>query len=97
MTHAPTAAHDRVIDAQELSARYLPNRSPRTISKDIGRRPHTLPPRLALPGGQQALWLESEVLAWLRRHQVPPSASDAPRRRGRPTKRERFESGAVNE
>ena len=90
-TTTPQFVQDRVIDAVELSRRYLPNRNPQTISKDLSRRPHTLPPRLALPGGQQALWLESAVIAWLQSHQIAtPILAEAPRRRGRPTKRAQY-------
>lgn len=86
---------DRVLNAAELSRMYLPSRTPATISKDLSRRPHTLPPAIKIVGCP-ACWLESTVLEWLKRHErpapppptspTPAAADDQPRRRrGRPT------------
>lgn len=100
-----TPALDRVLNAAELSRQYLPSRSAQTISKDLSRRPHTLPPVLRIPGCPAA-WLESTVIEWLKRHEQPVSprptdsapaaTTDQPRRRrGRPTNAERFARAAL--
>ena len=43
----------------------LVHRSLATIKVDARRRPESLPPRLVIPGSSKALWLETDVLAWL--------------------------------
>lgn len=40
-------------------------RSPVTIRVDVSRRPHTLPPRLIMPGSNRVIWAESDVKKWL--------------------------------
>ena len=55
----------------EYLAKLL-HKTVRTIEIDVSRRPHTLPPRLALPGARRVLWLESDVLAWLEKHRSTP-------------------------
>lgn len=55
---------NRTFNATLLSQTYLIDRSPATISKDTSRRPETLPPFFRL--GRTALWLESDVIAWLK-------------------------------
>lgn len=55
----------RTLDAQAL-AKVL-HRSVATVKADANRRPHTLPPRLRIPGSPRMLWLEADVEAWLQR------------------------------
>lgn len=43
----------------------LLHKTPRTIREDARRRPHSLPPRLRIPGSDRMLWLESDVIEWL--------------------------------
>lgn len=43
----------------------LLKRSVSTIRSDVSRRPHTLPPRLIVPGTKAVMWLEADVFAWL--------------------------------
>lgn len=45
----------------------LLKRSVSTIRSDVTRRPHTLPPRLDIPGTKTVIWLQSDVEEWLRR------------------------------
>ncbi|RQY17979.1 hypothetical protein DF106_28710 [Burkholderia stagnalis] len=59
---------DRVLDAHELGEIYL-HRPAATIFKDLTRAPHRLPPSIKIPGRRGRVWLESEVLRWLRSHQ----------------------------
>lgn len=92
---APAATpSDRILDAEGLAA-LIPGRSARTILCDIHRRPNTLPPPLRLPGHRRPLWLESDVLRWVRSFAVYPDQLDParPKRgRGRPSKREQAEA-----
>jgi predicted DNA-binding transcriptional regulator AlpA len=39
---------------------------PATIHDRMYRNPKMLPPRLAIPGKSKPLWLEEDVLAWLK-------------------------------
>jgi hypothetical protein len=43
----------------------LLHRSPKTLMRDIHRRPDSLPPRLIIPHSKRILWLEQDVKAWL--------------------------------
>lgn len=43
----------------------LLHRKAETIKVDVRRRPHTLPPRLRIPGSTKLLWLEADVVAWI--------------------------------
>ena len=61
------ALSDRVLDAHELGEIYL-RRPAATIFKDLTRAPHRLPPSIRIPGRRGRVWLESEVLRWLRSH-----------------------------
>lgn len=52
----------------------LVHKTPRTVREDIHRRPHSLPPRLIIPGSAKILWLESDVQEWInkcREGQIP--------------------------
>jgi predicted DNA-binding transcriptional regulator AlpA len=40
----------------------------RTLEVDVSRRPESLPPRLNIPKSRKVLWLESDVLDWLKKH-----------------------------
>jgi predicted DNA-binding transcriptional regulator AlpA len=46
-----------------------------TIKVDARRKPESLPPRLDIPGSSKLLWLESDVLDWIK------SCSTAKKRR----------------
>lgn len=37
-----------------------------TIKADAYRKPESLPPRLLIPGSKKLLWIESDVLDWLK-------------------------------
>lgn len=55
----------KLLGADELSA--LLRRTPRTIKADATRRPESLPPRFNIPGTRKLLWLESDVIEWLKK------------------------------
>lgn len=84
-----------VLGVSELS--QLLQKTPSSIFADRSRAPHRVPPSCEPPGSRQPLWILEDVLAWLRQFQQPgvrppePVAAPAPRRRGRPTKREQIE------
>lgn len=59
----------QTLKASDL-ARLL-GREESTIKADANRRPHTLPPRLHIPGTRSLLWLEEDVHAWLRQQREP--------------------------
>lgn len=72
-------------------------KSTKTIRSDLLRRPHTLPPRVRIPGTKKVLFRDPP--AWLSQfvEKVPakPGSADSagpqpPRRRGAPTKAERI-------
>ena len=44
----------------------LVHRAVSTIKVDARRKPESLPPRLVIPGSKKVLWLESDVLAWIK-------------------------------
>jgi len=44
----------------------LLRRSAETIKVDCRRRPESLPPRLKIPGSNRLMWLEEDVVKWLR-------------------------------
>jgi hypothetical protein len=62
---------DRTLDAHDLGAEYL-RRPAETIFKDLTRAPHRLPPSIQIPGRRGRVWLESEVVRWLKGHQESP-------------------------
>lgn len=51
----------------------LLKRSPSTVKCDVSRRPHTLPPRLMVPGCKGVMWLEADVQDWLESLRVRPT------------------------
>ncbi|MEM5449092.1 helix-turn-helix transcriptional regulator [Paraburkholderia guartelaensis] len=61
---------DRALNAHELAANYLCC-AVDTVFKDLTRAPHRLPPAIQIPGRRGRVWLESEVVQWLRKHQEP--------------------------
>ncbi|PMS30764.1 hypothetical protein C0Z20_29285 [Trinickia symbiotica] len=65
---ATSTGLDRTLDAHDLGAEYL-LRPAETIFKDLTRAPHRLPPSIQIPGRRGRVWLESEVVRWLREHQ----------------------------
>lgn len=62
--------------------------SSNSIRTRLCREPHTLPPRLKLPGNTRLLWLMEDVMNWLKQCRTEPAPAPAPRKRGRPTKAE---------
>lgn len=48
-----------------------------TIKLDASRKPHTLPPRRKPPGCSKLLWLEQDVIDWVK------SFGAQPKKRGR--------------
>jgi hypothetical protein len=56
----------KTIGVEELST--LLRRAVETIRSDARRRPETLPPRIVIPGTTKLLWLEEDVLAWMKEH-----------------------------
>lgn len=36
-----------------------------TLKSDLTRRPHSLPPRLMLPGRKRYVWVKEDVLEWI--------------------------------
>ena len=50
----------------------------KTIKQDANRKPHTLPPRWKPPGCTKILWLEQDVIDWVK-------SFGAPKKRGRPS------------
>lgn len=76
-------------------ARIL-HKSPVTVRDAASKRPHLLPPRVAIPGGRPLLWRRVDVEAWIARHVervAPVSRSVAVselKRRGRPRKSEQI-------
>ena len=45
-------------------------RSVSSVKQDARRRPHTLPPRVKIPGSKQLLWLASDVEEFLMKARV---------------------------
>lgn len=64
----------QTITIKELAA--ILNRSPATISTEISKAPHKLPPRLVLPGSRKVLWLKSDVEDWIREHRTRSTGGD---------------------
>jgi hypothetical protein len=56
----------KTIGVEELSV--LLRRAVDTIRSDARRRPETLPPRIVIPGTSKLLWLEEDVINWMREH-----------------------------
>ncbi|QDQ73117.1 helix-turn-helix domain-containing protein [Pseudoluteimonas lycopersici] len=52
---------------------------------------HLLPRHFKLPGGRRLLWDEDEVLEWMRSGRIA-TLPRPPKKRGRPSKRQQFES-----
>lgn len=48
------------------------NRSPATIASQVSKSPESLPPRLKLPHSRRVLFLEEDVLKWLRDSRTTP-------------------------
>ena len=56
----------KTLGAEELSV--LLRRAVDTIRSDARRRPETLPPRIVIPGTSKLLWLEEDVVNWMKEH-----------------------------
>lgn len=59
----------KTIGVEEL-ARLL-HRRPETIRSDARRRPSTLPPMLRIPKTRKLLWLEEDVINWMKDKREP--------------------------
>lgn len=53
----------KTVGVEELAV--LLHRDPKTLMRDIHRRPDSLPPRLIIPQSRRVLWLEQDVREWL--------------------------------
>jgi len=77
-----------VLSIEEL-ARIL-RKKPGTITTDLCRAPHRLPPPCTPPGQREQIWLAEDVLDWLRAFRRPVATNPEPqaekRSPGRPTK-----------
>jgi hypothetical protein len=56
----------KTMGVEELSV--LLRRAVDTIRSDARRRPETLPPRVVIPGTSKLLWLEEDVVNWMKEH-----------------------------
>ncbi len=56
----------KTMGVEELSV--LLRRAVDTIRSDARRRPETLPPRIIIPGTSKLLWLEEDVINWMKEH-----------------------------
>lgn len=56
----------KTMGVEELSV--LLRRAVDTIRSDARRRPETLPPRIIIPGTSKLLWLEDDVIEWMKEH-----------------------------
>jgi hypothetical protein len=54
----------KTIGVEELAK--LLHRTPETIRSDARRRPGTLPPVLRIPKTRKLLWLEEDVVSWMK-------------------------------
>jgi hypothetical protein len=54
----------KTIGVEELAE--LLHRRPETIRSDARRRPSTLPPILRIPKTRRLLWLEEDVVNWMK-------------------------------
>ena len=61
----------KTLNIEDLAA--LLQRSVATVKSDVSRRPHTLPPRLVVPGTKGVMWLEADVRDWLEGLRIQPS------------------------
>ena len=55
----------KLLGVDELAS--VLHRTASTIKADATRRPQTLPPRFQIPGTRKLLWLESDVVEWLKK------------------------------
>jgi len=62
----------KMLTPEDLSR--IIGRAASTIKVDARRRPHTLPPRIAIPGSNRLRWLEKDVLEWIDKHRQVPLA-----------------------
>ncbi len=80
----PSNTNSITLDAKGLAEIFYT--SAEGIRTRLCREPHTLPPRIILPGNNRLLWLLSDVVSWLESHREPIQVAPAPKHRGRPTK-----------
>jgi hypothetical protein len=57
----------------------LLHRTVATIKVDARRKPESLPPRLAIPGSKKLLWLEQDVIDWIKSFST--QAAEEPKRK----------------
>lgn len=73
----------RTLNIEDL-ARVL-KKSVATVKSDMTRRPASLPPPMGkMPQSQTLLWLEEDVLKWMRENAQPPAHLDPVPRDNRP-------------
>jgi predicted DNA-binding transcriptional regulator AlpA len=65
----------KTIRIDELS--WILRRAESSIRSDICRKPESLPPRIKMPGSSRLLWLESDVLEWLKSNRQILDKSEA--------------------
>lgn len=78
----------------------LLKKTPATISADLCRAPHKIPPSFKPPGSKSPLWVTDDVVQWLRQYQhrggdvapASPSNPSASHGRGKPRKAEQVEA-----
>ena len=58
----------KVLSPEDLAP--ILHKTVETIKVDVRRRPESLPPRIKIPGSGKMLWLEDDVIAWLKNCRV---------------------------
>lgn len=81
-----------VLTVEQLAEQYY-HCTARALHVRLAIRPGTLPPCVRIPGVRRVMFLRADVDAWFAAHRVlhvpdEPTATEAHRRRGRPTKAE---------
>jgi hypothetical protein len=81
-----------VLTVEQLADQYY-HCTARALHVRLAIRPGTLPPCVRIPGVRRVMFLRADVDAWFAAHRVlhvpdEPTATEKPRRRGRPTKAE---------
>lgn len=79
MTIPKTVELPKVVGPEYLVP--LVHRTVSTIKVDARRKPESLPPRLMIPGSKKVLWLESDVLAWIKSQSSANDQQKSPERK----------------
>lgn len=93
---AGNTSYPPVIDCELLGK--LLNKTPATISADLCRAPHKIPPSYKPPGSKSPLWVTEDVVRWLRQYQhrggdvAPVPALAKKNGPGKPRKAEQIEA-----